>query len=61
MCTTEQILAKDCFSDIQQYQLFDLTTDPYELYNVYVSPLDLLLLYNIYDLYDLLVLFRLLL
>ena len=34
VCTTEQILAKECFSDVQEYQLFDLTTDPYELYNV---------------------------
>ena len=35
VCTTVQIAAKECFSDIDMYQLFDLTTDPYELYNIY--------------------------
>ena len=30
-----QIAAKACFSDVDMYQLFDLTTDPYELHNVY--------------------------
>lgn len=37
MCTTEQILAKNCFGDVQMYQLFDLVADPYELHNVYNS------------------------
>jgi hypothetical protein len=38
VCTTPQILAKECFSNVTQngmYQLFDLASDPYELYNVY--------------------------
>mmetsp|Transcript_17366 Transcript_17366/g.51358 ORF Transcript_17366/g.51358 Transcript_17366/m.51358 type:complete len:434 (+) Transcript_17366:107-1408(+) len=35
VCTTEQILAKECFSNIDMYQLFDLANDPYELHNVY--------------------------
>ena len=35
VCTPAQIAAFDCFSDINMYQLFDLTKDPYELYNVY--------------------------
>ena len=34
-CTTAQIAAFDCFSDVDMYQLFDLTADPYELHNVY--------------------------
>lgn len=34
-CSTDQIAAKDCFSNIDMYQLFDLTKDPYELHNVY--------------------------
>lgn len=37
VCTTAQIKAMDCFSDIDMYQLFDLTTDPFELHNVYNS------------------------
>ena len=35
VCTAEQIAAKDCFSSVDMHQLFDLTTDPYELKNVY--------------------------
>jgi len=35
VCSSEQIAAKQCFSDVDMYQLFDLTKDPYELHNVY--------------------------
>ena len=35
VCTPAQIATFDCFSDISMYQLFDLTKDPYELYNVH--------------------------
>ena len=35
VCTSSQIVAKKCFSDIDMYQLFDLTTDPFEQHNVY--------------------------
>ena len=34
-CSPAQILKKECFSDVQLYELFDLTTDPWELRNVY--------------------------
>ena len=34
-CSTAQIAAKDCFSAVDTYQLFDLAKDPYEQYNVY--------------------------
>ena len=34
-CNSSQIEAKDCFSAVDHYQLFDLVKDPYELYNVY--------------------------
>jgi hypothetical protein len=37
VCTTDQIIAKNCFGDIQMYQLFDLVADPYELNNIYNS------------------------
>lgn len=37
VCSTEEILARKCFSNVDMYQLFDLTTDPYELHNVYNS------------------------
>eukprot|EP00040_Diaphanoeca_grandis_P014408 m.73070 g.73070 ORF g.73070 m.73070 type:complete len:581 (-) comp24519_c0_seq1:34-1776(-) len=35
LCSTEEILAKNCFSTIDMFQLFDLAVDPYELHNVY--------------------------
>ena len=35
VCSPEQIAAKDCFSNVDEYQLFDLVADPYELHNVY--------------------------
>jgi hypothetical protein len=35
VCSTEQIAAKKCFGDIDMYQLFDLTADPFELKNIY--------------------------
>ena len=35
VCSTEQILAKECFSSVDHFQLFDLTVDPFQLYNVY--------------------------
>jgi len=35
VCSPEQISAKDCFSEVDMYQLFDLKNDPYELINVY--------------------------
>ena len=35
VCSPEQIAAKNCFSKIDMFQLFDLTKDPYELHNVY--------------------------
>lgn len=35
VCSTAQILAKTCFDKIDEYQLFDLTSDPYELRNIY--------------------------
>ena len=35
VCNSTQILAKECFSDVDEYQLFDLASDPFELHNVY--------------------------
>ena len=35
VCNSSQILAKECFSDVDEYQLFDLARDPFELHNVY--------------------------
>ena len=35
MCTTAEIEAKQCFSKVDHFQLFDLTSDPYELHNIY--------------------------
>ena len=35
VCTPAQIAVKDCFSKVDMKELFDLTTDPFELHNVY--------------------------
>ena len=35
VCSPEQIANKACFSDVDEYQLFDLVADPFELHNVY--------------------------
>jgi len=35
VCSPEQIAAFNCFGDVDHYQLFDLTVDPFELHNVY--------------------------
>lgn len=35
VCNSSQIVAKECFSDVDMYQLFDLVADPFELQNVY--------------------------
>ena len=35
VCSPAQIAAFNCFGAVDHYQLFDLTADPYELYNVY--------------------------
>ena len=34
-CLPDQIAKKECFSDVDMYQLFDLVADPFELRNVY--------------------------
>eukprot|EP00730_Choanoeca_flexa_P004006 TRINITY_DN11568_c0_g1_i4.p1 TRINITY_DN11568_c0_g1~~TRINITY_DN11568_c0_g1_i4.p1 ORF type:complete len:512 (+),score=86.63 TRINITY_DN11568_c0_g1_i4:39-1574(+) len=35
VCTTENILAKNCFPEPDWYELFDLDQDPFELTNIY--------------------------
>jgi len=37
VCSSEEIVARRCFSSIDTYQLFNMTADPYELHNVYAS------------------------
>ena len=37
VCSSEEIVARRCFSSIDTYQLFNMSADPYELHNVYAS------------------------
>jgi len=35
VCSSDDIAARRCFGSIDTYQLFNMSADPFELYNVY--------------------------